>query len=76
MIRDQIENRLKHILVDKNMSIRQLAGATGYPYSMVYGFANMKHRSVQFEMLAKICRELDVEPGDILKHRPANQPRE
>lgn len=65
-----IENRLKHILVDKDMSIRQLALNMGVAYSILNDFANLKRQSVQFDVLDAICRELTVTPGDILVYRP------
>ena len=61
-----IKNNLRHILVDRNMSIRQLSEETGITYSMVYNFAMMKQRSVSFSLLEAICKHLGVQPGDIL----------
>lgn len=68
-----IENRLKHILVDKRMSLRELADRTDITYSMVYDFANMRRQSVNFATLDAICRVLEVSPGDILHYRPEGE---
>ena len=61
-----ITNNLRHILVDNNMSIRELSERIDVTYSMVYEFAHMRRTSVQFKVLDAICKELDVTPGDIL----------
>ena len=68
-----INNQLKHVLVDHNMSIRQLAQNIGVTYSMVYDFANMRRNSVQFDLLNAICNELNVTPGQLLTYSPGNQ---
>ena len=65
-----IKNNLRHILVDKNMSIRELSERIGITYSMVYDFAHLRRSSVQFKMLDALCKELDVTPGDILIYEP------
>jgi putative transcriptional regulator len=68
-----IKNNLRHILVDKNMSIRELSERIGVTYSMVYEFAHMRRSSVQFKVLDAICTELDVAPGDILLYEPGDE---
>ena len=65
-----IKNQLKHILIDKNMSLNQLAEETGITYSMIYDFANMKRQSVKYETVDAICKLLQVTPGDILTYEP------
>ncbi len=61
-----VKNNLKHLLVDRDMSLAQLSRRIKVAYSIVNDFANMKRNSVQFEVLEKICRELRVNVGDIL----------
>jgi len=68
-----IKNRLKYILLDNDMSIAQLAERIGITYSIVYDFANMRRRSVQFDLLDAICQELDISPGDMLIHEPGEK---
>ncbi|MCA9925264.1 MAG: helix-turn-helix transcriptional regulator [Anaerolineales bacterium] len=65
-----IKNNLRHLLIDRDMSIRQLSEEIGITYSMVYNFAMMKQRSVSFSVLATICDKLGVQPGDILIYEP------
>ena len=65
-----IVNQLKHILVDQNLSIRQLAQRIDVTYSIVYDFANMRRNSVQFNLMDAICKELDVTPGELLTYSP------
>jgi putative transcriptional regulator len=61
-----IKNNLKHILVDENMSIMELARRIGITYSIVYDFANMKRQSAQWRVIDAICKELGIQPGDML----------
>ena len=68
-----IKNNLRHILVDENMSIRELSERTGITYSMVYEFAHMRRSSVQFKVLDVICKVLNVTPGDILIYEPEEE---
>ena len=63
---EMVKNNLKHLLVDRDMSLAQLARRIKVAYSIVNDFANMKRNSVQFEVLEKICRELGVTIGDVL----------
>lgn len=65
-----IKNNLRHILVDKNMSIRELSERIGITYSMVYEFAHMRRSSVQLKLLDAICQELEVTPGEMLTYEP------
>jgi DNA-binding Xre family transcriptional regulator len=61
-----VKNNLKHVLVDHDMSLAELARRIGIAYSIINDFANMKRSSVQFDVLEKICRELGVTIGDVL----------
>ena len=65
-----ITNNLRHVLVDKNMSIKELSERINVSYSTVYEFAHLNRRSVMFSLLDAICQELDIQPGDILKYEP------
>ena len=69
-----ITNRLRHILLDKDMSMNQLSEAVGMPYSTVYRFGTMKTGAVTYETLNKICEYLEVQPGDILIYEPDSDP--
>jgi putative transcriptional regulator len=62
-----IKNRLRHILLDRKMSMRQLAFDMDLHYTTVYRFANMETSSVNYELLDSICAFLDLQPGDLLQ---------
>lgn len=62
-----IKNRLRHILLDRKMSMRQLAFDMDLHYTTVYRFANMETNSVNYELLDSICAFLDLQPGDLLQ---------
>ena len=53
-----ITNRLRHILLDKDMSMNQLSEAVGMPYATIYRFGTMKTGAVTYETLNKICEYL------------------
>ena len=69
-----ITNRLRHILLDKDMSMNQLSEAVGMPYATIYRFGTMKTGGVTYETLDKICEYLEVQPGDILVYEPDSEP--
>lgn len=60
-----IKNQLKHILVDKNMSLAELARQTELHYSTVYNFAQDEPLYIYKATLEKVCAVLGVQPGDI-----------
>lgn len=67
-----IKNRLRHILLDKDMSINELAEATQTAYKTIYNFATGRTQSAHYGLLDRICEALQVQPGDILVWEPGN----
>ncbi len=63
-----IVNRLSRILGERRMSVRELQRQTGLAYVTVYNLYSEKSHRVDFETLDKICRALEVQPGDILEY--------
>lgn len=61
-----VKNNLKHLIVDRDISLARLCRRIKVAYSIVNDFANIKRNSVQFKVLEKICRELSVNIGDML----------
>lgn len=65
-----IKNRLRHVLLDKDMNMNELSEAVGMPYATIYRFGTMKTGAVTYETLNRICEFLEVQPGDLLVHEP------
>lgn len=68
-----IVNRLSRILGERRMSIRELQRRTGLAYVTVYNLYSDKSTRVDFETLDKICRVLEIQPGDILEYAPDSE---
>lgn len=66
-----IKNNLRHLLLDRNMSMRELARQSGLTYSVVYNFATGPgddRRGFTWSTLDAICKTLDIQPGSILTY--------
>lgn len=63
-----IENRLSRILGERRMSIAELARKTGAPYTSLFELYHGRAKRVDLKTLDRICRALDVQPGDILEY--------
>lgn len=57
------------VLARKKIRSRQLAADIGITEPNVSLLKSGKVRGSRFETLAKICRVLDCQPGDILEYR-------
>ncbi|MDM7850269.1 helix-turn-helix domain-containing protein [Pseudochrobactrum kiredjianiae] len=57
------------VLARKKIRSRQLAADIGITEPNVSLLKSGKVRGIRFETLAKICRVLDCQPGDILEFR-------
>ncbi|HWD12762.1 helix-turn-helix transcriptional regulator [Pseudochrobactrum sp. sp1633] len=57
------------VLARKKIRSRQLAADIGITEPNVSLLKSGKVRGIRFETLAKICRVLDCQPGDILEYR-------
>jgi putative transcriptional regulator len=63
-----IVNRLSRILGERRMSVAELQRQTGLSYVTLHSLYRDKSTRIDFETLNKICRALDVTPGDILEY--------
>jgi putative transcriptional regulator len=57
------------VMVQKKMSLKELSERVGINLSQLSLFKNVKIKGIRFSTLDAICRELDCEPGDIIKYR-------
>ena len=53
------------------MSLTELADREGVTIANLSILKTGKARAVRFTTLSALCRELDCQPGDLLRHEPA-----
>ena len=61
---------LDRILIDRRMSLTELADRVGVTVANLSILKTGKARAVRFSTLAALCRELDCQPGDLLIYEP------
>ena len=61
---------LDRILIDRRMSLTELADRVGVTIANLSILKTGKARAVRFSTLAALCRELDCQPGDLLIYEP------
>jgi len=59
--------RLDEILEEKGRGVREIARVTGIGLATVSRIANNKTRGISFDVLERLCDELDIEPHEIYK---------
>ena len=65
-----IRVRLDRVLLERRMSLTELADRVGVTIANLSILKTGKARAVRFSTLAALCRELDCQPGDILFYEP------
>ena len=65
-----IRIRLDRLLVQRRMSLTELADRVGVTIANLSILKTGKARAVRFSTLAALCRELDCQPGDLLQYEP------
>lgn len=65
-----IRVQLDRILVERRMSLTELADRVGVTVANLSILKTGKARAVRFSTLDALCRELDCQPGDLLVHEP------
>ncbi|HEY3947633.1 helix-turn-helix transcriptional regulator [Phenylobacterium sp.] len=65
-----IRVQLDRVLLEKRMSLTELADRVGVTIANLSILKTGKARAVRFTTLAALCRELDCQPGDILSYEP------
>ena len=61
-----IRVNLDRVLLDRRMSLTELADRVGVTIANLSILKTGKARAVRFSTLAALCRELDCLPGDLL----------
>lgn len=57
---------LDRVLLDKKMTLTELAERVGVTIANLSVLKTNKARAVRFSTLEALCRELDCQPGDLL----------
>lgn len=68
-----IRVQLDRILVQRRMSLTELADRVGVTVANLSILKTGKARAVRFSTLDALCRELDCQPGDLLVQAPGPQ---
>ena len=61
---------LDRVLLEKRMSLTELADRVGVTIANLSILKTSKARAVRFSTLSALCRELDCQPGDLLTYEP------
>ena len=61
---------LDRLLVQRRMSLTELSDRVGVTVANLSILKTGKARAVRFSTLDALCRELDCQPGDLLRHEP------
>ena len=68
--------RLDRIMVDRKMSLKELAENVGISYVNLSKIKTGKVQGIRFSTLESICETLGCQPGDILEFVPGEHPRD
>ncbi len=63
-----IEVRLDHMLLERRMTLTELAERVGITVANLSVLKTGKAKAVRFGTLEAICRELSCQPGDLLTY--------
>jgi len=61
-----IEIRLDHMLLERKMTLTELAGRVGITVPNLSILKTGKAKAVRLSTLDAVCRELECQPGDII----------
>ena len=67
---------LDRVLLEKRMSLTELADRVGVTIANLSILKTGKARAIRFSTLNAICRTLGCQPGDILRFEPDEQAEE
>lgn len=64
----RITVHLDKLLADRGMTLTELADRVGVSIVNLSVLKNGRARAIRFSTLSALCRELDCQPGDLLRH--------
>jgi putative transcriptional regulator len=62
----EIEVRLDRLLLERKMTLAELADRVGVTYANLSILKNNHARAIRFSTLSRLCEVLDCQPGDLL----------
>jgi putative transcriptional regulator len=65
-----IRVNLDHLLLDRRLSLTELAARVGLTLANLSILKTNKARAIRFSTLEALCRELQCQPGDLLEWTP------
>jgi putative transcriptional regulator len=65
-----IRVRLDRLLLERRMSLTELADRVGVTIANLSILKTGKARAIRFSTLGALCRELDCQPGDLVEFEP------
>ena len=65
-----IRVRLDHLLLDRRMTLTELASRVDLTLANLSILKTNKARAIRFSTLDALCRELSCQPGDLLAWTP------
>jgi putative transcriptional regulator len=65
-----IQVHLDRLLVERGMTLTELADRVGVTVVNLSILKNGRARAIRFSTLTALCEALDCQPGDLLSHRP------
>lgn len=71
-----IKLNLDRVMLDRRMSLTELAERIGITLANLSILKTNKARAIRFSTLDALCRELKCQPGDIIEHVPGPQEEE
>ncbi len=66
---DEIVVNIDVMLARRKMSVTELSERIGITMANVSILKNGKAKAIKFSTLAKLCKVLDCQPGDLLEYR-------
>ncbi len=64
---------LDRMLLERRMSLTELCDRVGITLANLSILKTGKARAVRFSTLAALCRELECQPGDLLRYEPGEE---
>lgn len=63
----KIRLRLGDILHERGIKQNEFAAQTGLSQNTISGLASNRYRQIRLATIVKLCRTLDVQPGDLFQ---------
>ena len=70
---DEIVINIDVMLAKRKMSLTELSDRVGITLANMSVLKTGKAKALKLSTLAKLCRALDCQPGDILEFRPGDE---